>query len=254
MSAPNIQIICRCHTILGFLALTRRRCRPRICSLALPVSAPAYVCLCVYMCLCLHPIEWQNSMFKCVWMCVCSMCKKQKISNVTIDQMSKYTTHEYKMCCFFAIEKKKPARVEIMTNILSNECKNVKYTCLWNTIQQTLIKSTGKFTYVCVCASVLAAVCVFVCCFFSIFRLLILSRYLKPHLPSRSPLSVPFKNWNFKMTKSCSMITNFEGYHQFCGVAFNKSNQHRHDFASLRNDKNVPKQPKNLITSNHERN
>lgn len=50
------------------------------------------------------------------------------------------------------------------------------------------------------------------------------------------------------------MITNFEGYHQFCGVAFNKSNQHRHDFASLRNDKNVPKQPKNLITSNHERN
>lgn len=188
MSAPNIQIICRCHTILGFLALTRRRCRPRICSLALPVSAPAYVCLCVYMCLCLHPIEWQNSMFKCVWMCVCSMCKKQKNSNVTIDQMSKYTTHEYKMCCFFAIEKKKPARVEIMTNILSNECKNVKYTCLWNTIQQTLIKSTGKFTYVCVCEC--ARGCLRICLLF----FLILSSPYSVSL-SKAPLAVSLSSF-----------------------------------------------------------
>lgn len=187
MSAPNIQIICRCHTILGFLALTRRRCRPRICSLALPVSAPAYVCLCVYMCLCLHPIEWQNSMFKCVRMCVFNVQKNKKIR---MWQSIKWVNipHTNTKCVVFCHCKKKPARVEIMTNILSNECKNVKYTCLWNTIQQTLIKSTGKFTYVCVCEC--ARGCLRICLLF----FLILSSPYSVSL-SKAPLAVSLSSF-----------------------------------------------------------
>lgn len=110
-------------------------------------------CVCVSVCLYVFvsPSHWVTEFHVQVCVNVCVQCAKNK--KFRMWQSIKWVNipHTNTKCVVFCHCKKKPARVEIMTNILSNECKNVKYTCLWNTIQQTLIKSTGKFTYVCVC-------------------------------------------------------------------------------------------------------